>query len=102
MSLPMTKRSILSVLGAGIFLWTVAPADATGQHVERHFAVQGRPVGVIQNIADGRIEVKSWKNPQLGVSGARSSDKIGIHMAQTGDRIAESNTLIDRAAESPD
>jgi len=98
----MTKRSILPVLGAGIFLWTVAPADAAGQHVERHFAVQGRPVVVIQNIGDGRIEVKSWKNPEVVVSGARSSDKIGIDMEQVGDRIDVTTTVIDSAAQSPD
>ncbi len=102
MSLPITKRSILSVLGAGIFLWTLAPADAAGQHVERHFAVHGRPVVVIQNIADGRIEVKSWKNPEVVVSGARSSDKIGIDMEQAGDRIDVTTTVIDSAAQSPD
>jgi len=97
----MTKRSILSVLGAGILLWAVAPA--AGQHVERHFTVQGRPVVVIQNIADGRIEVKSWKNPEVVVSGARSSDKIGIDMEQVGDRIDVTTTIIDGgAAQSPD
>jgi Putative adhesin len=95
----MTK-SILSVLGAGMFLWTVA--DAAGQHVERHFAVQGRPVVVIQNIADGRIEVKSWKNPEVVVSGARSSDKISIDMEQAGDRIDVITAVIDSAAQSPD
>jgi DUF4097 and DUF4098 domain-containing protein YvlB len=98
----MTKRSILAVLGAGIFLWTAAPADAAGQHVERHFTVQGRPVVVIQNIADGRIEVKSWKNPEVIVSGARSSDKIGIDMEQVGDRIDVTTSIIDSAAQSPD
>jgi Putative adhesin len=102
MSSPISKRSILTVLGAGIFLWTAAPADAAGQHVERHFTVQGRPVVVIQNIADGRIEVKSWKNPEVIVSGARSSDKIGIDMEQVGDRIDVTTTVLDNTARPPE
>jgi DUF4097 and DUF4098 domain-containing protein YvlB len=102
MSLPMMKRSILPVLGAGIFLWTATPADAAGQHVERHFAVQGRPVVVIQNIADGRIEVKSWKNLEVVVSGARTSDKIGIDMEQVGDRIDVTTNVLDNTAQPPE
>src|SRR5207237_10731593 len=35
------------------------PAGATRQRIERHFPVNGRPVVVIQNVANGRIEVKS-------------------------------------------
>jgi DUF4097 and DUF4098 domain-containing protein YvlB len=98
----MIKRSILPVLGAGIFLWTATPADAAGQHVERHFAVQGRPVVVIQNIADGRIEVKSWKNLEVVVSGARTSDKIGIDMEQVGDRIDVTTNVLDNTAQPPE
>jgi DUF4097 and DUF4098 domain-containing protein YvlB len=102
MSLLMMKRSILPVLGAGIFLCTATPADAAGQHVERHFAVKGRPVVVIQNIADGRIEVKSWKNPEVIVSGARTSDKIGIDMEQVGDRIDVTTNVLDNTAQPPE
>lgn len=98
----MMKRSILPVLGAGIFLWAAAPADAAGQHVERHFTVKGRPVVVIQNIADGRIEVKSWKNLEVVVSGARTSDKIGIDMEQVGDRIDVTTNVLDNTAQPPE
>jgi hypothetical protein len=102
MSSLMMKQCILPVLGAGILLWAAAPANAAGQHVERHFAVQGRPVVVIQNIADGRIEVKSWKNSEVVVSGARTSDKIGIDMEQVGDRIDVTTTILDSTAQPPE
>jgi len=102
MSLLLMKRSILPVLGAGIFLCTATPADSAGQHVERHFTVQGRPVVVIQNIADGRIEVKSWKNLEVVVSGARTSDKIGIDMEQVGDRIDVTTNVLDNTAQPPE
>ncbi len=46
MNLQTMGRSILPVLGAGMFLWPVAPAPAAPQHFERHFAVKGRPVVV--------------------------------------------------------
>jgi len=98
----MKKHTILQALCAGIFLWPGATADAAGQHVERHFSVKGRPVVVIQNMADGRIEVKSWKNPEVVVSGARTSDKIGIDMEQVGDRIDVTTNLLDSTAQPPD
>ena len=58
------ERSIFPVLGAGLFLSSAAPARAagTGQRVEKQFNITGRPVVVIHNVANGRIEVKSWKN----------------------------------------
>jgi hypothetical protein len=102
MSSLMMKQCILPVLGAGILLWAAAPVNAAGQHVERHFAVQGRPVVVIQNIADGRIEVKSWKNSEVVVSGARTSDKIGIDMEQVGDRIDVTTNILDSTAQPPE
>jgi DUF4097 and DUF4098 domain-containing protein YvlB len=102
MSSLLMKRSVLPVLGAGILLWAATPADAAGQHVERHFTVKGRPVVVIQNIADGRIEVKSWKNLEVVVSGARTSDKIGIDMEQVGDRIDVTTNVLDNTAQPPE
>ena len=98
----MKKHTILLALCAGIFLWPAATAAATGQHVERHFSIKGRPVVVIHNIADGRIEVKSWKNPEVVVSGARTSDKIGIDMEQVGDRIDVTTNLLDITAQPPE
>jgi hypothetical protein len=97
----MIGRFILPVAGAGLFLWASSPAEATtGQQVERHFAVKGRPVITIQNVANGRIEVKSWKNPEVVVSGTRASDKIMIDIEQAGDRIAITASVPDTTAQA--
>jgi DUF4097 and DUF4098 domain-containing protein YvlB len=93
------KHIILTVLGTGIMLWLSAPARASNERIERHFAVQGRPVVVIQNMGDGRIEVKSSKNAEVVVSGTRASDKISIDMEQAGDRIDVNTTVIDASAQ---
>ncbi len=37
-------RSILPLLGAGVILWSAAPASGTTQHFEKHFPVKGHPV----------------------------------------------------------
>jgi DUF4097 and DUF4098 domain-containing protein YvlB len=91
-------RSIVPVLGACVFLWPAAAA-AAGQRLEKHFVVQGRPVVMIQNVANGRIEVKSWKNPEVVVSGTRASDKIAIDIEQAGDRIDVTSTILDTSAQ---
>src|SRR6267378_2955564 len=70
-------RGFLPVLGAGM-LFGAAHAAAAPQHFERHFAVKGRPVVVIQNVANGRIEVKSSKNPEVVVAATQASNKINI------------------------
>src|SRR5216117_3826397 len=98
------KRGMLPILGAAAFFCSgISPAQATAsQHVEKHFAVNTRPVVVIHNVANGRIEVKSWKNREVDVVASQTSDKIGFDMEQAGDRIDVTATILDAAAQSPD
>src|SRR5215468_5206153 len=99
------RRSILPALtpflGAGMFLLPFA-APAAADKLERHFTVKGRPVVMIQNVADGRIEVKSWKNPEVVVSASGSSNKINLEMEQADDRIEVSANILDNNAPSSD
>lgn len=99
MGMRMVKWSILSILGAGVFLWPYLPAEAAAQHRERHFAVKGRPVVVIHNVANGRIEVKSWKNTEVDVVANQTSNKIGFEMEQVGDRIDVTASVLDASAQ---
>src|SRR5258708_23391380 len=88
MSWQTIGRGILAVLGAAVLLLPTAFVQAAPQHFERHFAVKGRPVIVLQNVANGRIEVKSSKNPEVIVSATQPSNKIGIETQQAGGRVA--------------
>jgi hypothetical protein len=95
-----TKRSIWPVLSAGLFLCSSAPARAagTGQSIEKQFKITGRPVVVIHNVANGRIEVKSWKNSEVDVVGTQSSNKVGFDIEQVGDRIDVTATILEPGA----
>jgi DUF4097 and DUF4098 domain-containing protein YvlB len=95
------KRSILPVLSAGLFLWSAAPANAagTGQRMEKQFSVTGRPVVVIHNVANGRIEVKSWKNAEVDIVGTQTSNKIDFDIEHVGDRIDVTANVLDPAAQ---
>jgi DUF4097 and DUF4098 domain-containing protein YvlB len=92
------KGGLLPILGAAAFLCSGLPAAAAGQHLEKHFAVNARPVVVIHNVANGRIEVKSWKNAEVDVAASQTSDKIGFDMEQAGDRIDVTANILDAAA----
>ncbi len=97
------KHSVLPVLGAAAFLFSSVPAkSAARQHVEKHFAVKGRPVVVIHNVANGRIEVKSWKNPEVDVMASQASDKIVFDMEQAGERIDITASILDASAQPVD
>jgi DUF4097 and DUF4098 domain-containing protein YvlB len=89
--LPQQKivRGVISVLGAGVFLCAAASAlaAATEQQEERHFTVKDHPVVIIDNIVNGRIEVKSWKNPEVVVTTTTVPGKVAIDAEQVGDRI---------------
>jgi len=99
MRLQNFERSILPVAGAVIFLCSGVPARAAGDHLEKHFAVKSRPVVVIHNVANGRIEVKSSKNAQVDISASQISNKIGFEMEQVGDRIDVTASILDPAAQ---
>src|SRR5580658_9799688 len=98
------KRNIFPVLSAGLFLWSAAPARAagTGWRVEKQFSVTGRPVVVIHNVANGRIEVKSWKNAEVNVVGTQTSNKIGFDIEQVGDRIDVTAIVLEPGAQPLD
>jgi len=98
MRLQSIERSILPAVGAVIFLCSGVPARAAGDHLEKHFAVKGRPVVVIHNVANGRIEVKSSKNAQVDIFASQLSNKIGFQMEQVGDRIDVTASILDLAA----
>jgi DUF4097 and DUF4098 domain-containing protein YvlB len=81
-------HGVPSVLAVGLFLCaaTVGLAATTEQQ-ERHFTVKDRPVVIINNIVNGRIEVKSWKNSEVVVTSTFASGKVSVEAEQVGDRI---------------
>ena len=95
-------RSILLAASVAALLFSATATEAAGQRIERHFAVKNRPVVVIQNVADGRIEVKSSKNPEVVVVANQNSSKVGFDMEQVGDRVDVNASILDPAAQGAD
>lgn len=75
---------------------------AATQRTEKHFAVNGRPVVVIQNVANGRIEVKSAKIQEVTVVANQNSNKINFEMEQAGDRVDVTASILDVSAQPLD
>jgi DUF4097 and DUF4098 domain-containing protein YvlB len=92
--------NILPVVGAGVLLSVCVAAQATTLKMEKHFTVKGRPVVVIRNVGNGRIEVKSWKNSEVVVMGTKASEKISVETEQAGDRIDVTSNIVDASAKS--
>jgi DUF4097 and DUF4098 domain-containing protein YvlB len=89
---------VLPSLGAAVLLLPSCFAQAKPQHFERHFTVKGRPVVILQNVANGRIEVKSSKNPDVVVAATQASNKIAIVAEQAEERIDVTANIIDASA----
>jgi DUF4097 and DUF4098 domain-containing protein YvlB len=98
LSTVLRRRTILPVIGASVLLWPGIAVEAAPQRLEKHFTVKGRPVVVIRNIGNGRIEVKSWKNAEIVVTGTKASDKIAVETEQAGDRIDVTSSVVDFSA----
>ena len=86
-----------TVVGTGMLLMPLA-SFAAGQKVEKHFTVKNRPCVMIQNVADGRIEVKSSKNQEVVVTASQVSNKIALDMEQAEDRIEVTANVLDPSA----
>src|SRR5690242_14412035 len=95
-------RNITLLIGAAAVLASGAPARAASQRTEKHFPVNGRPVVVIQNVANGRIEVKSSKSPEVIVIANQNSNRINFDMEQAGDRIDVTANVLDASAQPLD
>ena len=92
-------RSILPLVGAGLFFWTATPATGGTQHFEKHFPVKGHPVVCIHNVGNGRIEVKSSKISEVIVAGTQASSKVTLGTENAGDRIDVSANIVDVTAQ---
>jgi len=81
-------HGVFSIFSAGL-LFCVATATLAGttEQQERHFTVKDRPIVILDNIVNGRIEVKSWKNSEVVVTSTSVPDKVAIEVEQVGDRI---------------
>ncbi len=79
------------VTAAATLLFVAAPASA--HRLEKHFAVAERPVIMVRN-SQGRIEVRSWKKPEVVVIGNHSSNKVEVDTEQTGNRIEVNTHLL--------
>src|SRR5215467_4047148 len=95
-------RSTTLILGAAAVLGSGATAMAATQRKEKHFAVTGRPMVVIQNVANGRIEVKSTKTQEVTVIASQNSDRISFDMEKVGDRIDVTANTLDASAQPID
>ena len=98
LSTVLRRSAILPVIGAGVLLSPWMATNAAPQRVEKHFTVKGRPVVVIRNVGNGRIEVKSWKNSEVVVTGTKASEKIAVETEQAGDRIDVTSSIVDSTA----
>jgi DUF4097 and DUF4098 domain-containing protein YvlB len=87
-SLSAVFPALLPAMAAGLLLCAAASALAAGpEQQERHFTVKNKPVVVLQNIVNGRIEVKSWKNSEVVVTSSFAPGKVEVDIEQVGDRI---------------
>jgi len=77
-------------------------ASASAHRMEKHFPVRGRPMVAVNTMATGRIEVKSWKNPEVVVIGNHASSKVEVDSEQVGNRIEIFTILLDKTAPQPE
>jgi DUF4097 and DUF4098 domain-containing protein YvlB len=99
----INPRHPLSAWSAGIFLFAASTAIAASpDHQERHFAVRNHPVVVLRNIVNGRIEVKSSKNPEVIVASTAEANKVALDIEQVGDRIDINASALQPSSQAED
>ena len=91
----------LGTLAAAALLLPFA-STASAHKIEKHFTVNGRPVINVNSSVHGRIEVKSWKNPEVVVVGNHSSDKVEVDTEQAENRIEVTTHILDKTVKAED
>lgn len=82
------NEAVKSVLGVGLLLCASGVVSAnTPEQQEKHFQVKDHPVVILDNIVNGRIEVKSWKNHEIVVISTTVPGRVSVETEQVGDRI---------------
>ena len=99
----INPRHSLTAWGAGIFLFAASTAIAASpDHQERHFAVKNHPVVMLQNIVNGRIEVRSSKNAEVVISSTADARKVALDIEQVGDRVDINASALQPSAQAED
>lgn len=91
-------RSIRPLVVSAVLAACALPACA---HVEKHFAVDGRPIVILRN-ANGHIEVRSWNKPEVFVVGDAASRSVSVDMEQAGPRVEIDTQILDATAKAAD
>jgi DUF4097 and DUF4098 domain-containing protein YvlB len=93
-----SRRALDLIFAAAVLGAWALPAAA---HMEKHFAVEGRPVVILRN-ASGHVEIKSWKKPEVVVVGDEASHNVLIDTEQAGSRIEVDTQILDQYASPAD
>jgi DUF4097 and DUF4098 domain-containing protein YvlB len=84
--------------GATLGLLLLFVPVASAHKIEKHYTVTGRPVITVNSKTAGRVEIKSWKNPEVVIIGNHNTDKIEIEAEQAENRIEVTTHIIDKNA----
>ncbi len=99
MRLESPSRTAALLSGALALLLGMAAVPARAHRVEKHFTVDGRPVVTVSALVRGRVEVKSWKNPEVVVISNHASEKLEIDAEQVHNRIEVASHVLDTNAQ---
>ncbi len=95
MNLPLPFAARLVLTGASLAaLLLAAPLPASAHRIEKHFIVEGQPVVNVRS-SHGRIEIRSWKKPEVVVIGTHTSNKVEVDTEQAGNRIEIVTRVLD-------
>ncbi len=77
------RLAALATAMAGLIL---ATAPARADRVERHFAVEGRPIITLNN-ASGHVQVKAWNRNEVQIAWTNVNGKAAVETEKAGNRI---------------
>jgi DUF4097 and DUF4098 domain-containing protein YvlB len=79
-------------LGAVMAGFSLIAAPAQADRIEKHFAVQKKPMITVRN-ASGRVQVKAWAKSEVQVTWTNMGGKISVETEQAGNRIEVSTHM---------
>src|ERR1019366_6644744 len=79
---------------AAVACLSLAVIPAHADRMEKHFAVQGKPMVTVRN-ANGRVQVKAWGKSEVQVVCTNVAGKTTLESEQSGNRIEVATHVMD-------
>ena len=91
----------IGAISAAMIGFVLVAAPARADRIEKHFAVQNKPMITVRN-ASGKVQVKAWSRNEVQIAWTNAGGKATVETEQAGNRIEVATRMTDEGVSAED